>query len=315
MPGTSNERRRQPRTPRLLSRDVRLSFSAGGATEMAPARLIDVTESGWGVETAQPLSTGTLLTLSGEALAKGAPGPSCVRARVTSCQRKGSLYRIGLSRAAQASSQPEESAAGSGVSDHYEALQLSPNADLDTIHRVYRLLAQRYHPDNAETGSQERFRAVAEAYKVLSDADRRAAYDVDYAMTRRLRWRIFDQRNSGEGIEAERRKRTGILALLYHKRLHAPDHPGITLNEMEDLLGTPREHLEFSLWYLKEHALVARSDNGRFAITVRGVDEAEKQAPEATGASKLLTGPASVGGYSRDNSIAPLSFRPVSASP
>jgi DnaJ-class molecular chaperone len=32
--------------------------------------------------------------------------------------------------------------------DHYDTLQVSANADLDTIHRVYRMLAQRFHPDN-----------------------------------------------------------------------------------------------------------------------------------------------------------------------
>ena len=36
--------------------------------------------------------------------------------------------------------------------DYYEILQLSPNADPDTIQRVYRMTAQRFHPDNAETG-------------------------------------------------------------------------------------------------------------------------------------------------------------------
>ena len=36
--------------------------------------------------------------------------------------------------------------------DHYETMQLSPNADADTIQRVYRILAQRYHPDSAGTG-------------------------------------------------------------------------------------------------------------------------------------------------------------------
>ena len=42
--------------------------------------------------------------------------------------------------------------------DHYEVLQLSPNADAATIHRVVRLFAQRYHPDHRETGDSSRFR-------------------------------------------------------------------------------------------------------------------------------------------------------------
>ena len=41
--------------------------------------------------------------------------------------------------------------------DYYEDLQISPNADLETIERVYRLLAKRYHPDNQATGSIEKF--------------------------------------------------------------------------------------------------------------------------------------------------------------
>ena len=59
--------------------------------------------------------------------------------------------------------------------DFYEVLQISPNADPDTIHRVYRLLAQRFHPDNQETGDPARFRQITEAYQVLSDAEQRAA--------------------------------------------------------------------------------------------------------------------------------------------
>ena len=37
--------------------------------------------------------------------------------------------------------------------DYYEDLQVSPNADQETIERVYRLLAKRYHPDNHLTGA------------------------------------------------------------------------------------------------------------------------------------------------------------------
>jgi curved DNA-binding protein CbpA len=39
--------------------------------------------------------------------------------------------------------------------DHYEALQLSPRADRDTIERVFRHLAKRLHPDNPQTGDAE----------------------------------------------------------------------------------------------------------------------------------------------------------------
>jgi DnaJ-domain-containing protein 1 len=49
------------------------------------------------------------------------------------------------------------------LQDFYELLQISPNAEPETIHRVYRLLAQRHHPDNSQTGDAARFRALVEA--------------------------------------------------------------------------------------------------------------------------------------------------------
>jgi curved DNA-binding protein CbpA len=155
-------------------------------------------------------------------------------------------------------------------------LQLSPNADQDTVHRVYRLLAQRYHPDNAETGDTETFRRLTEAYRVLGDPERRAGYDADHQLMRRLRWKIFDQPKAAQGVEAEKRKRQGILGLLYSKRCNEPAQPAMSLFDLEDLLGVPREHLEFALWYLKEQTLITRTDNARYAITVRGVEEFEK---------------------------------------
>ena len=50
----------------------------------------------------------------------------------------------------------------------------------------------------------------------------------------------------------------------------------MTIFDLEDCLGVAREHLEFTLWYLKERSFVARSDNNRFQITVAGVDEHER---------------------------------------
>ena len=55
--------------------------------------------------------------------------------------------------------------------DYYEVLQVSPTAEPETINRVYRMLAQRYHPDNQQTGNESRFRNVLEAYTILSDPE------------------------------------------------------------------------------------------------------------------------------------------------
>ena len=160
--------------------------------------------------------------------------------------------------------------------DYYEALQISPNADADTVQRVYRLLAQRFHPDHKDSGDAEMFRLITEAYQALSEPERRAAYDVEHREKRRLTWRIFDQSNSSQGVEAEKRKRQGVLALLYRKRVAQPDQAALSIKDMEDLLGVPKEHLEFTLWYLKEGQFIQRLDSGRTIITLKGVDLAEQ---------------------------------------
>jgi DnaJ domain len=159
--------------------------------------------------------------------------------------------------------------------DHYEILQISANADADTVHRVYRILAQRFHPDNQETGNAEMFRKISDAYRELSDPALRAAFDVKHRESRRVTWKIFDQSNAAQGFEGERRKRHGILSLLYRKRVGQPEQPYIVMKEFEELLGVPVEHLEFALWYLKEGQYVVRTDNGRYSITLKGVDLAE----------------------------------------
>src|SRR5437016_6576132 len=61
--------------------------------------------------------------------------------------------------------------------DYYEFLQISPKAELSTVHRVYRYLASRFHPDNPETGDVEQFVLLKQAFDVLSDPDRRSKYD------------------------------------------------------------------------------------------------------------------------------------------
>jgi len=62
--------------------------------------------------------------------------------------------------------------------DYYEILGVPRDADPETIRGAFRTLAKRYHPDvNKEPGAEERFKEVNEAYGVLSDDQRRAAYD------------------------------------------------------------------------------------------------------------------------------------------
>jgi hypothetical protein len=159
--------------------------------------------------------------------------------------------------------------------DYYEILQVSRGADVDTIHRIFHVLAQRYHPDNRETGNETLFRRVVEAHGVLSNTERRAAYDVRLMAQDKARLKIFDSLESTQGVQAEVRKRKGILRLLYTKRLTEPHSPAMRGREFAELLGCPIEHLEFSLWFLKETRLILRSDNNCFEITSQGVEAFE----------------------------------------
>ena len=63
--------------------------------------------------------------------------------------------------------------------DYYEVLGVARDADDSTIKKAYRKLAMKYHPDRNPDNkeAEEKFKEIGEAYEVLSDADKRAAYD------------------------------------------------------------------------------------------------------------------------------------------
>src|SRR5215210_9327182 len=138
-------------------------------------------------------------------------------------------------------------------SDHYEVLQFSPRANHDTIQRVFRHLAKRFHPDNTESGDPDRFKVVMEAFRILSQPKLRAKYDAGYEQVREARWRIFDQETSVNDVAADRRIRMAALSLLYTARRNDPERPGIGVVELERILGCPEDHMKFHLWYLREN--------------------------------------------------------------
>jgi curved DNA-binding protein len=176
--------------------------------------------------------------------------------------------------------------------DYYEDLQVSPNADTETIERVFRMLAKRYHPDNAGSGNVERFDRITKAYHVLTDPVRRVAYDAIYEQVQTRRWKLAASASpsSPNGNGKDREIRNAILSILYIERRNDPLEASVGLYQMERLLGWPEKMLEFHTWYLKEKGWIQRTDSGGFAITVAGIDTLEESGLPL-GKGFLLPGP------------------------
>jgi len=172
--------------------------------------------------------------------------------------------------------------------DHYEVLQLSPRADMDTIHRVYRIMAARFHPDNPESGDADRFLLLSDAYTVLSDPEKRAQYDAGRADNQPRPLPLFQAKAFVDEKVGEANRRLGVLCLLYAQRRRTPEHPSLTLLEIEALMGYPREYLEFTFWYLREKEYIKRADCSDFALTAAGVDFVEEHMPAESVLQRLI---------------------------
>lgn len=160
--------------------------------------------------------------------------------------------------------------------DYYELLQLSPNADAETVERIFRHFAKKFHPDNAEHADSERFQQIVEAHQTLVDPVARAGYDARYQDYWNRKWRLAAEASDRSTLENDNVTRERLLSLLYVQRRRNMKSPGLGEYEMARLLSTPPELVEFHLWYLKAKGWVERLETGHLAITALGVDEAER---------------------------------------
>ena len=163
---------------------------------------------------------------------------------------------------------------GCGFVDYYEVMQVSQRADSTTISRVFRHLAKRYHPDNQETGNREMFDQLAEANETLTNPEKRAAYDLAYEAAYDDRLSLLDATIDAGNLDDDRVIRGRLLSVLYEKRRRDLSQPALGEIHLERMLGCPREHIEFHVWYLKEKHWLERTDQG-VAITALGIDEVE----------------------------------------
>lgn len=175
------------------------------------------------------------------------------------------------------------------VPNYYEFLQISPNAETETIHRVYKFLAARLHPDNPETGDADKFFLLKEAFDVLSHPARRAKYDAGCDKDVPPPDPLSNSIDFMDQLDGELNRRLGVLALLYIQRRTNPTHPEVSLAEIEVKMGFPRDYLEFTMWYLQKKTYIMGADNARYTLTADGVDFVELQRANIPVLNKLLT--------------------------
>jgi len=175
------------------------------------------------------------------------------------------------------------------IPDYYEFLQISPNAEPETIHRVYRFLAARLHPDNPGTGDAQKFFLLQQAYDVLSDPERRAEYDAARKSEVSQPAPLSTWVDFMDNMEGELNRRLAVLAVLYFQRRTNPYRPEVSLLDIERRMGFPRDYLEFTAWYLRNKGYITRADNSDFTLTAEGVDFVETQRVKIPVLDKLLT--------------------------
>uniref|UniRef100_Q026P5 Heat shock protein DnaJ domain protein n=1 Tax=Solibacter usitatus (strain Ellin6076) TaxID=234267 RepID=Q026P5_SOLUE len=189
--------------------------------------------------------------------------------------------------------------------DYYEVLQISRHADVETIHRVYRMMATRFHPDNPRTGDTEIFLLLKRAYEVLSDADRRARYDSTRMIEEEAPLPIFELKDFVYGLKGEVNRRLGVLSLLYNRRRANEDRPGLSVMDLEKRMAFPREHLNFALWYLRAKGYIRQEDNSDCGITAEGIDFIESHSSSDELIKRLIQAGPSSGVYEGEEGAMP----------
>lgn len=159
--------------------------------------------------------------------------------------------------------------------DFYSLMRLPVDAEVDTIERVYQLLAARFDPSQPASGDAELFALLQQARQVLTDPKTRADYDARFASQEAVPIPLFATGEFGAGETGERNRRLGLLCVLYHWRRKDHEKAGLSLLFLESITTLPREHLIFSLSYLREKEYVLVDQLSNFGITAKGMDYVE----------------------------------------
>jgi len=196
------------------------------------------------------------------------------------------------------------SAVAGKYQDHYQVLGVEFRADSETIQRAYKRLAEKFHPDNIESGDYDIFESINLAFEVLSDPFLRKEFDKVKGIGEEDQGPQFAGAEFFESFGRAESLRTAMLCILCDRRRTNTLKPGLLLRHVEKMLRCNEQELQFALWYLKFKSLVTVDDKSNLTITVHGVDYIENSRPELeavlsvlrpTAYQVLAPAPASVG--------------------
>jgi hypothetical protein len=170
--------------------------------------------------------------------------------------------------------------------DYYELLEVSSNANSETIEKIFRYLATRYHPDVCGTGDKARFNQMIEAYNTLRVPESRVAYDIQFRQHQQHQAELVSESEAANSDGVDRYR---LLTLFYAQRKRDMKAPGVGAMKLAQTIGCPMEVVEFYIWYFREKGWVKREDSGLLAITAEGVDEIESRNEQLNFKDRFIT--------------------------
>ena len=218
MEATAKRQRRRGHRKPADSSVIHVEIKDGmGNSRYVIANLVDVIGGGCGLALMTMLKPGSTVVLRGKFGENRTL--DYLKAGVKWCIKTDGTFRAGLEFLDHCSTFRLDEQHTDCISpvplDCYEVMQLSPNADAETISRVYRMLAFRYHPDNTETGNSEMFIRLSEAHQILSDPERRASYDAAHRGARRFPGKNAGEASTSAGSEREIRRCLEVVTAAY----------------------------------------------------------------------------------------------------
>jgi hypothetical protein len=184
--------------------------------------------------------------------------------------------------------------------DYYEVLMISPQADRPMIEWAVRLMLSRYGKKDGQEAQPEQLLLIKEAYRTLADPKRRAAYDKQQREAQppskapagvSAEPQLMPVQSAGgrltssdirttltatrTDVRFQQKLRQGVLSALYDVFITEPRNPELGRAEMARAIGARNDDLDFTIWYLREQALIRTTNQGLYTITSKGVEFAE----------------------------------------